>query len=244
MTNEGADDSEPAAAGSDASVTGERAELVPLGIKRLDRALGGGVRPGDLVAIVAPPTSQSERLLYAAAAAHPTRYCSTLRPAVEVEEAMAAVGIGPLSGSDAAGEATDDGTGVEVTEVGGDAMLNDPVTPLSGLDARSVVVVDPATELERAGEDQYRSFLTALKRHLRTTESVGLFHCLRAAPRPLRRDLTLARADVTMEVTQATDEYGTETHLSVGKVRRGRAPPNRFRLSFAPGPEIISGREL
>jgi hypothetical protein len=236
MTN-GSEDPTPAAGEPGVGPGGEAAEPLSLGIDRLDSALGGGVQPGDLVAIVAPPTSQSERLLYATAAANPARYCATLRPAVEVEESMAAVGLSPA----AEGDGPADG-GIEVTEVGGDALLDDPVTHLSGLVARSAVIVDPATELERAGEDRYRSFLADLKRHLRATESVGVFHCLRAAPRPLRRDLTLARADVTMEVTRTTDAGGTETHLSVGKVRRGRAPTDRFTLSFADEVTVDSHR--
>lgn len=217
-------------------LSGDGSDLLPTGVAGLDRALDGGLPPGDLVAVVAPPTSQSERLLYAAAAANPARYLSTLRPPVEVHEAMAAVGVGPATG--ATGEES-----LDVREVSGDGLLDDPTTHLAELDARSVVVVDPATELERAGEDRYREFLSVLKRHLRATESVGLFHCLRAAPRPLRRDLTLARADVTFEVSRESSEDGTETHLTAGKHRRGRAPTERFRLSFADGAAVRTTRD-
>ena len=135
-------------------------DRIPTGVEGLDVALGGGIPAGDLVALVAPPTSGAERLLYAFGIDNPTRYCSTLRPPAEVRDAMAAAGIPDER--------------VDVRSTDGDDLLGTPADHLSGLDAGSVVVVDPATALERAGEERYRSFLEDLKRHCRTTESVAV----------------------------------------------------------------------
>jgi hypothetical protein len=185
-------------------------ERLSTGVPGLDDALDGGLPAGDLVALVAPPTSGAERLLYALGAANPTRYLSTLRPAPEVHGAMTAVDL-------------PDGR-VDVRAVDGEELLDAPAEHLSALDAGSVVVVDPATELERAGEDRYRSFLDDLKGHCRTTESVAVLHCPRTTPRTLRRDLTLARADTTLTLHREVDPDGSRSYLDVGKFRHGRPP--------------------
>jgi hypothetical protein len=201
-------------------------ERLSTGVSGLDDALGGGIPPGDLVALVAPPTSGAERLLYAFGAANPTRYCSTLRPPPEVDGAMAAIGVD---------------AGVDVRSVEADALLGDPADHLSGLDAGSVVVIDPATELERAGEERYRSFLNDLKRHSRTTESVAVLHCPRTTPRTLRRDLTLARADTTLVLHREVDPDGSRSYLDVGKFRHGRPPAGPLPVDLRGTPTVPSG---
>lgn len=203
--------------------TGER---LSTGVPGLDDALGGGIPAGDMVALVAPPTSGAERLLYAFGTANPARYCSTLRPPPEVNGSMAAVGFD---------------AGVDVRSVDADALLGDPVDHLSGLDAGSVVIIDPATELERAGEDRYRAFLDDLKRHCRTTESVAVLHCPRTTPRTLRRDLTLARADTTLVLHREVDSSGTRSYLDVGKFRHGRAPAGPLPVDLRGTPSVPSG---
>lgn len=199
-------------------------DRLPTGVPGLDEALGGGLPAGDLVALVAPPTSGSERLLYALGTASPTRYLSTLRPPAEVHGAMATIGA--------------DEARVDVRETTGDDLLHSTADHLAELDAGSVVVVDPATDLERAGEDRYRSFLADLKRHLRTTESVGVLHCLRTTPRTLRRDLTLMRADTTLTLRRDPDPDGTTTILDVGKFRHGRPPERPLALDLRGTPAL------
>lgn len=204
-------------------------ERLATGVDGLDGALGGGIPVGDLVVLVAPPTSGAERLLYAFGAENPTRYLSTLRPPAEVHGAMAAIDL-------------PDGR-VDVRSVEGDAMLADPADHLSGLDAGSVVVVDPATELERAGEERYRSFLDDLKGHCRTTESVAVLHCPRTTPRTLRRDLTLARADTTLVLHREVDPGGARSYLDVGKFRHGRPPAEPLPVDLAGQPTVVDGTD-
>ncbi|MFB6206631.1 MAG: RAD55 family ATPase [Haloglomus sp.] len=199
-------------------------ERLSTGVAGLDDALGGGVPVGDLVALVAPPTSGAERLLYAFGVDNPTRYCSTLRPPTEIYGAMAAVDL-------------PDGR-VDVRAIDADDLLDAPADHLSGLDAGSVVVVDPATELERAGEDRYRSFLDDLKRHCRTTESVAVLHCPRTTPRTLRRDLTLARADTTLILHREVDPEGTRSYLDVGKFRHGNPPAEPLPVDLRADPTL------
>lgn len=202
-------------------------DRIPTGVEGLDVALGGGIPAGDLVALVAPPTSGAERLLYAFGIDNPTRYCSTLRPPAEVRDAMAAAGIPDER--------------VDVRSTDGDDLLGTPADHLSGLDAGSVVVVDPATALERAGEERYRSFLEDLKRHCRTTESVAVCHCPRTTPRTLRRDLTLARADTTVVLRREVGTGTTRSYLDVGKFRHGRPPTDPLPVDLRGTPSVAVG---
>lgn len=190
------------------------------GVSLLDDALGGGVPPGSLVALSAVPRAQSEPLLYAVADANPTRYLSTLRPAAEVRDAFAAAGH--------------DTSGVEIQGVDGDSVLADPETYLGGLEANSVVVVDPTTELEQGDRERYREFLDTCKRALRVTDSVGVFHCHENTPSVLRRDMTLARADLVWDVRVDATTGSVRTGMAVTKFRGG-SPSGTLDLSFGDG---------
>lgn len=202
-------------------MTGEPADGLSTGVGLLDRALGGGVPPRNLVALTAAPRAQSEPLLYAMAAANRTRYLSALRPAAEVEDAIRA----SVDTSDAA---------IDVRGVDGDAVLAHPAEFLEGLDQHSVVVIDPTTELEQGDRERYREFLDTCKRALRTTDSVGLFHCHENTPSVLRRDMTLARADQVWDVRVEAVEGEIRTCFGVTKCRGG-TPFGLLDLSFDGG---------
>lgn len=175
--------------------------------------LAGGVSPGDLVAVTGEPDSPAELLALEPARAQPTRYLTTLRPAAEIETAAERLGVDP-----------------DVRPIDGDDLLAAPAEYLSGVNAGSVVVIDPSTELERAERTKYIDFLDALTGHLRSTESVGLLHCPRMNPRALRRDLTLVRADAVWDVLVGEDDAGAT--LTVRKNRSGTAPLDPIPVTF------------
>jgi KaiC/GvpD/RAD55 family RecA-like ATPase len=190
------------------------------GISLLDDALGGGVPPGSLVALAAPPRAQSEPLLYAMAGQNRTRYLSTLRPAKEVTDAIrATVAADPQD------------VHIDVRGVDGEDILGNPEAAMEGLDANSLVVVDPTTELEQGDRERYRAFLDVAKRALRMTDSVGLFHCHENTPSVLRRDMTLARADLVWDVSVEIVEDDLRTRLAIPKFRGG-TPLGLIDLSF------------
>mgnify|MGYP000111297719 FL=1 len=197
---------------------------IPFGVEGLDARLGRPLRPGSVLALSADPASPSEELLYPPAAANPGRYLTTLRGAGEVR-----AHAGRSVESD----------GLDVREATGSSLLDDPTGHLSGLDARSVVVVDPVTELEREGRERYRAFLDTLVRAVRTTDSVAVLHCLRMNPRALQRDLTLAVADTVLELeTYADEDGGPVVTLAARKARFGRAPTGPVPLRFEGGPVV------
>jgi hypothetical protein len=216
--------------GTDGDADGRPDDTTPLafGIEGLDARLGAPLRPGSVVALSAAPASPSEELLYPPAAANPGRYLTTLRGAAEVR---------------AHADRSADAGALDVHEATGSSLLDDSTGHLSGLDARSVVVIDPATELEREGRERYRSFLDTLVRAVRTTESVAFLHCLRMNPRALQRDLTLAVADTVLELETYVDEDGGPVvTLAARKARFGRAPAGPVPLRFGgDGPTVAGG---
>lgn len=179
------------------------------GVDLLDSAMGGGVPPGSLVALTTPPRAQSEPLLYAMAAANPTRYLSTLRTSEEVTDAITVT------------LPSTNGVSIDVRAVDGDEILANPEQYLGGLDAHSLVVIDPMTELEQGDRERYRSFLDTCKRALRMTDSVGLLHCYENTPSVLRRDMTVARADVVWDICVEIIEDDLRTRLAITKFRGG-----------------------
>ncbi|MFB6156369.1 MAG: hypothetical protein ABEJ34_00820 [Haloferacaceae archaeon] len=183
------------------------------GLPAIDRALGGGVPPGTLVAVVGGAGVPTEPVLYAAATPRPTRYLTTLRPPDEVEAALA------RHGADAT-----------VGRVSGDELLADH-SHLEGL-AGSTVVVDPVTDAERGGREEYRDLLAAAKRALRAGGGVGVLHCAETTPPTLRRDLTLARADHVWRVDLLADDR-VEVRLTVTKARGTALPDRPFALDVA-----------
>ncbi len=200
------------------------------GFEMLDRSWGG-FTPGSLVALVASPDAPSEELLYPPATFAPARYLSLLRNGPEVASHAAATGYD-----------TFDVTGTDTAR-----LLDDPAGALSGLDPESVVVIDPATELEREGRERYLSFVSTLKRAVETTDSVAILHCPRMNPRALQRDLTLARADTVLELERyAGDDprYGVRWFLYCHKRRYGRVPDTPARFDFSDGPGTVRTREI
>jgi KaiC/GvpD/RAD55 family RecA-like ATPase len=203
------------AVGGHMAESGSDVERLGTGLAAVDRALGGGVPAGRLVAVVAPASVSAEPLLYAAAGANPARYLAALRPRTTVERDLAAHGV----------EAT-----VEAVE--GDALLDSPAAHLDGLD-RSVLVVDPVTEAEQGERRAYRDFLDAVGRACRMTDSVAYLHCVETTPPTLRRDLSLSLADLVFDVDlRAGGAVGTR--LTVTKAGGCRLPERQFRLRFDP----------
>jgi len=192
------------------------------GVELLDSAMGGGVPPGSLVALTAPPRAQSEPLLYTMAAENPTRYLSTLRTSDEVTDAITATLPSTA------------GVSIDVRAVSGDEILASPEQYLGSLDSHSLVIIDPTTELEQGDRERYRSFLDTCKRALRMTDSVGLLHCHENTPSVLRRDMTLARADQVWDVCAEVIDENLRTRMAITKVRGG-SPFGLLDLTFSDG---------
>jgi hypothetical protein len=207
------------------------------GVGGIDRAIGGGYPAGSLVVLTAPPDSPAERLPYAFADSHPARYRSTIRPGDVVDEAMAAA-----TAEEFFGDEEDHPT--RLIDARDDPLPAEPAARYGSLSAAEVVVVDPVNPLERADRETYRAFLDALGSGVRSAGGVAFLHAQETEPAPANRDLTLARADVTMDLSQSVGDRVT-TELVVRKLRRGVPPEEPLALTFdETGPRVDEAREL
>lgn len=199
-------------------------ERLSTGVDVVDRRLGGGVPPGTLVAISAPPDAGSEQLLRAFLTAHGGRYLSLLRPAAELDGELPAF--------------------VDVRHVRPEEFLGEPDQQFDGLPEQSVVAIDPVNELESASTDAYVALLSALKHRLATTGSVGILHSFRTATEPENRWLTLGRADWAWHVELTRLPLSVETRLYVTKARNGRSLLEPLKIQFVDGVRVDTSRDI
>lgn len=180
------------------------------GIPFLDRVLDGGIPVGTLVALTAPPGSQSELLLEQFVRARSSLYVSTVRPEAEVRANVARQDAESLD--------------LAVANHTPEDLLADPERVTSQVSPESFVVVDTINGLESADRARYLAFLNDLKACLRETDSVGVLHCIGGdAPVPPLRDLSLNRADQVWQLQVMALSRDVKTRLLITKVRNGRA---------------------
>ncbi|MFC6862155.1 RAD55 family ATPase [Halomicroarcula sp. GCM10025817] len=154
------------------------------GIDTIDRTLGGGLQPGSVVALLAPPEAQSLPLLCAHVGLRPTHYVTTLRTPDSVRRQLDQQDLDPKLR--------------RIEHVDLDDALATIEAGLEDLEDGDDLVVDVMDPLERTAEmAAYLDLLTALSRRLTETGGVGMLHCLesgREADSP-NRELTLSMAD-------------------------------------------------
>jgi hypothetical protein len=214
-------------------------ERLSTGIGGLDRVLDGGVPTGSLVVVTGPADSPVERIPYAFAEAHPARYYSTLRPGGAVNDDMAAA-AGGIDGFDFRDE---EATPTRVQDVREGDLLTGPDDRFAGLSAGETVVVDPVNPLERADRAEYRAFLDGLIAGLRSAGGTGVLNAHQVPDTPAGRDLTLALADVVLELRMAVGDR-VNWKLVVRKLRRADLPEKPLALVFDDGVRVDETREL
>lgn len=202
---------------------------LPTGIEILDRKMDGGIPPGRLVVVSAAPASQSEALLYELATARSSLYVTTMRPSAQIEAILADASTGD--------------TDHRVVEVDGERALG-VVNLVERLPEHSHVVIDPMEPLEAQDADAFREFLVDLRDVLEATRSVAYLHCLTGVDASPRRDVTAYMADVVFDVTTQRHGDSMETHLSVPKFRRGRAPEDVVKLDLSTGVSVDFSRNI
>jgi hypothetical protein len=203
---------------------------VGLGVPVLDRAMDGGVAPGQLVALTAPTGVQSELFGRRLASSAPTRWLSPLRPATEVRHELERV-------------APDAAANASVVHASPDALLSDPRAALSDLASGGNVVLDPLTPLERVDDDRYLDLLDAVKTAVTDSGGVALLHAVGGADGAGRRT-TLCRADETWRLDQRVEDAGVRTRFHVSKRRRGAAMTEPLRLELTDHIHVDHSRDI
>lgn len=115
------------------------------GIAVVDDHLDGGLPSGTVAAVVAPPETQSELLLYRLAAERPTLYLSTRRSEESVQD--------PFHRADV------DIADSMIAYADPDAEMDDVGSTISRVGTEHNLIVDPANPLERWDTADYQQFL-------------------------------------------------------------------------------------
>lgn len=170
-------------------------DRLPLGADALDRHLDGGLPAGSIVALVADPASQAERLLYRATELRGTLYLSTEQSRETVRRAIETATVD-------AGEPT-------IRRVTGSDALEEATALIENLPDAATLIVDPVDELERRTRSAYVSFLDTLSEQMADTDGLAILHCL---DEPANRSATLRAADAVFEL----ETVGTGLESDVG----------------------------
>lgn len=199
------------------------------GLTFLDRRIDGGLIPGCLLALTAPPGSQSELLIAELIRARPTTVVSTTRPEAEVQEWA---------------KTRADTADLSVITLDPESVLAQPERITEDLSPESFVVVDSVNGLETAPREQYMGFLNHLKERLRETDSVGILHCIDQVDNPAQRGLTLHRADYVWQLEVLTLSREIKTRLLITKARHGRALTEPVPLRLTDRVQVDTSRRI
>lgn len=200
------------------------------GLRFLDSRIDGGIQTGGLLALTAPPDSQSELLLRQFVQAHPAHYASTVRPAAEIEEWL-------TRGGPPTSEFT-------VSYWMGDELLKNLEEVAADLAPESFLIIDSTNVLETASRNDYLAFLNDVKELLTATDSVGVLHCFDHAQNPPHRNVTLARADQVWQLQLRVLSRDITTQLLITKARNGRALSKPIDLKLTDRVQIDTSRTI
>lgn len=179
------------------------------GLPFLDRRLDGGIAVGEMLALTAPPASQSELFLRTFLRTTKTAYISTTRTESQVRRW--------------AEYRTHEEISLSVAKVDTDELtaVFEQIREL--LDPESILVIDTVNGLERTPRSEYVEFLNALKRLLRERDCIAVLHCPEESTDLPRRGLTLSRADQVWQLEVSARSREIKNRLLVTKSRNGRA---------------------
>lgn len=212
------------------SETATKTERLPTGIDILDDELNGGLYPGSVVVLSAPPASQAERFLARLTGTRNTLYLTTQRSASAVETTLERSRVDPPT--------------VAVREVNAADPLGHATRLSRELRDSMNLVVDAMNPLETASDPKLWAFLNAVRESAVETGSVAVLHCATGRRVPDARDTTEYMADVVFELR--TDVHGDsiENRLHVPKVRGGRALDTVIKLDLSQGVSVDTSRDI
>ncbi len=212
------------------SLWGLAVKTVPTGIEVLDRKLGGGIPAGSLVALVAPPASQSELILFELTATRETLYLTTARSTAAVRDALTRTNT-------RVGSPT-------IKEVEADAPIDHALRLIRQLPEGANLIIDPIDVLEEDGGIRYRNFLNDVQTHMMNIGGIAYLHCLDGRAVPPMRDTTEYMADLVFTLAMDVKSDSIETRLTIPKYRGGVATGDVIKLQLANRVAIDTSRDI
>ena len=204
-------------------------ERLRTGIDVLDQRLGGGVPPGTIAALSAPPASQAELLLAEFVAPRETLYLTLDRPESAVVDGLGRTAVD---------------TGDPVVQAVADDPTEEAIELLDDLPERSTVIVDPHSAIEREDRTEFFAFMTRLRTRVVETDSLAVLHCLDGRAVSPLRDSTEHVADVIFDLTTTATGATVENRLAVPKFRGGRALTDTLKLRLTDGVAVDTSRDI
>lgn len=207
-------------------------DLLPTGDDALDRFCDGGIPAGSLVAMEAPPGTQTESILWTMMRQRKTVYITTLRSKGAVQ--------------------SDIGTYVNVpsdTYRVQDAGIDTPIENASGVielvDDQVNLFIDTANPLEETDDrDRYVKFLNRLKTHLVNTGGIGLLVCTKSDGHLPGREYTLTIADIVWEIHTNVENASVDNYLQMRKFRGRRVPEDNLKLILGERLRVDTSRDI
>jgi KaiC/GvpD/RAD55 family RecA-like ATPase len=200
------------------------------GIPALDRKLDGGLPPGSIVVLNAPPASQSEQVIRDLAAARKTLVVTTRRPRASVERSLDRRGLSPET--------------VAVREVDPEESTDHVFTCVRALDDRTNLVIDPVDPIEQLPERRYVDFLSRLQTHVREKDSLAVLHSLKSNATVANRGVTEYMSDVVFELTTDVNGDNIENRLVVPKFRDGHPFKEVLKLELRNKVAVDTSRDI
>lgn len=207
------------------------------GITMLDRELEGGIPPGRMLSLVAPPETQSELLVKEMAISRPSVYISTFRPEWEVREGL----------RDHLQKSQDEAlldNELQVSYVRPEDLLAEPMAFIGDLPKGSNLIIDSINEFEIEDRTQYVEFLNTAKEALWDTGSVGLFYGIEEPRAPQARSLTLKRSDIVWQLDRSVRANEIQTTLVISKFRGGKALTEPVKLVLTDEVQVDLSRDI
>lgn len=212
------------------SLGGTTRNRLSTGIDALDRRLDGGPRPGSLIALTAPPASQSGPLFHALMRERPTLYATTFRTEAAVRDEFSHL--------------MDVNSDIHVEHVGIQKPIRGLHRALEEIDDCRNVIVDAANPLEKGREEQYVDFLNGLKSYLLESGGLAMLHCTESESRPPLRDVTLTIADVVWQLDVVVQNNSVENQLTVPKFRTRETVDDVIKLDLGRNATVDTSRGL
>lgn len=160
---------------------------LPTGIETLDRKLGGGIPPGTLVAVTAPPGTQHDPLVCAGTGARQSLFYTTVKSEAAVHRMLESSPVNTDVDSVRELDST------EAPNVVGDA--------LDTLDGDRDFYIDPIDPIEMdLSRTRYLDLLNAIADRVSAVETTGYLYCYRTDSDPDNRRYTLDIADLVLNV--------------------------------------------
>lgn len=181
-----------------------------MGLDALDQQLDGGPRPGTLLSVTAPPTSQAASLFYALMRERPTLYITTMRRQDAIQDELEHVLESDIE--------------FDIRSIGSSKPLRNVNRAIETADEtwgdERNIIIDTMNPLERTGKyNRYIELLNAIKSYLLDSGGLAVMHCTQLAEPPELRDVTLTVADLVLDLEIVADKNSVENHLVVPKFR-------------------------